>query len=75
MGGRTSAKTVPYLMALFTILSVGSSIIGEYVSSKPSSSFRDERRSSAYAKIISWDGWKIAKRQTVVFDENRNSSK
>ena len=74
IGGLTSAKTVPYLIALSTILSVGSSIIGEYVSSNPSSSLRDERRSSAYAEIVSRDGWAMAKRQTVSFDENRNSS-
>ena len=75
MGGRTSAKTVPYLIALSTILSVGLSIIGEYVSRSPSSSLRDERRSPAYAEIVSWDGWEIAERHAVEFDENRNSSK
>ena len=75
MGGLTSANTVPYLMALSTILFVGPSIIGEYVSSKLSSSFRDERRSSAYVETVSWDGWGIEKRHTVEFDENRNSSK
>ena len=75
MGGPTSAKTVPYLIALSTILSVRPSIIGEYVSSNPSSSLRDERRSSAYAEIVSWDERAITKRQTVELGENRNSSK
>jgi len=74
VGGLTSAKTVPYLMALSTVLSVCPSIIGEYVSSIPSSSLRDERSVSVYGQIVSWDEWATAKRQTVGFGENSNSS-
>jgi len=74
VGGLTSAKTVPYLIALSTILSVRPSIIGEYVSSIPSSSLMDERRVSVYGQIVSWDERATTKRQTVAFGENSNSS-
>ena len=56
MGELTAAKTAPYLTTLSTTLSVGSSIIGEYVFNNPSSSLSDERRDSAYASIINGDG-------------------
>ena len=66
----TSAKTAPYLIALFAYFSVDPLISGEYSFSNPSSSWSDERRASAYAKIISWQGWAMAKVRTVSFAEN-----
>ena len=52
MHGRqlTSAKTAPYLIALSTAFSVDPLIIGENLSSNPSSSWSDKRRVSTCAK-------------------------
>ena len=50
----TSAKTVPYLIALSKEFSIDPLISGAYSASNPSSSWSDERRASAYADIISW---------------------
>ena len=72
-GDLTSAKMAPYLITLSTTLSVWASIIGEYFSNNPSSSLSDERRDSAYANIVSWLGWGIAKRHTSAFAENCSS--
>ena len=52
-GELTSAKTVPYLIALSTTLSVDASIIGECCFSNPSSSLSNECRDSAYTHNIS----------------------
>ena len=49
-GQLTSAKTAPYLIALSTAFSVDPLIIGENLSSNPSSSWSDKRRASTYAK-------------------------
>ncbi len=73
IGDRTSAKIVPYFITSSTTLSVCSSIIGEYSSNNPSSSLSDERRDSAYANMVSWLGWGIAKSHTEASAENCNS--
>ena len=52
IGQPTSAKTVPYLIALSMDFSVDPLITGVYSFSNPSSSWSDERRASAYADII-----------------------
>ena len=49
-GQLTSAKTAPYLIALSTVFSIDPLIIGENLSSNPSSSWSDKRRASTYAK-------------------------
>jgi hypothetical protein len=49
----TSAKTAPNLIALSTDLSIEPLISGEYSFSNPSSSWRDDRKASAWANIIS----------------------
>jgi hypothetical protein len=73
VGGLTSAKTLPYLIALSKHLSIVSLISGVYPSSNPSSSWSDERRASAYADSISWRKWAVANVRTVSFAENCNS--
>jgi hypothetical protein len=73
VGELTSAKTAPYLIALSTDLSIDLPISGGYSLSNPSSSWSDERRASAYADIISWRGWAVAKVRTVSFAEKSNS--
>ena len=52
LGELTSAKTVPYLIALSTDLSIDPPITGVYSFSNPSSSWSDERRASAYVDTI-----------------------
>ena len=69
----TSAKTVPYLIALSNDFSVDTLISGRYSFSNPSSSWSDERKASTYATISVWRGWAVAKVQTVSFAENRTS--
>jgi uncharacterized membrane protein len=54
-------------------LSVDPLISGEYSFNKYSSLWSDERRDPAYANIISWLGWAVAKIRTSVFSRNRNS--
>src|SRR5258708_25531519 len=73
MGELTSANTAPYVIPLSIIHSVDPLISGEYSFNKFSSSWSDERRDSAYANIISWLGWGVAKIRTAVLAENRNS--
>src|SRR5258706_4565334 len=73
LGGLTSAKTAPYLIALSTTLSVGASIIGEHSFNNPSSSLSNKCRVSAYADIINRMRLTVAKRQTVGLAERRNS--
>ena len=51
VGQPTSAKTVPYLIALSTDFSINPLIIGVYSFNNPSSSWSDERRASAYGDI------------------------
>ena len=73
VGELTSAKMVPYLIALSTDFSVNPLISGEYFSRNSSRSWSDECRASAYMKIISWWGSVVAKEQMVAFVENCNS--
>ena len=74
MGELTSAKTVPYLIVLSTILSIRPSIIGEYVSNIPSSSLRDERRVFVYGRVVSSGKWETEQGPTVGFGEKSNSN-
>ena len=69
----TSAKTAPYLIALSTTLSVAAPIIGEYSFNNSLSSSSNEFRDFAYADIISWMRWTIARR-TVGLVEKCNSN-
>jgi len=69
----TSAKAAPYLITVPTDFSIGPLISGEYSSSNPSSFWSDERRASAYANIINWRRWTVAKVRTVGLAESRNS--
>ena len=59
--------------AIIDIISVDPLIRGEYPFNNSSSLWRDERRESVYAKVISWVGWEVAKRRTVVLAEKFNS--
>ena len=74
MGELTSANTAPYLIDLSVTLSVNPLISGEYSFNKSSSLWSDERRDSAYVKIIGWMArMVVAKIRTAEFVENRNS--
>jgi len=59
MERRTSANTVPNLIAFPTTLSDDSLISGEYSFSNPSSTLNEERRDSLYAKVISRLRWRL----------------
>ena len=72
LGQLTSAKAAPYLIILSVDFSIDPLISGVYSLSNPSSSWSDERSASAYAEMISWRGWAVAKVRTVSFAENRN---
>ena len=74
LGELTAAKIPPYLITtLSTDFPIDSLISGEYSCSNSSSSWSDDRRASAYANIIGWQGCAVAKVRTVAFAENRSS--